>query len=209
MTGVPPGGPVEPLERIRDWTVADGIAAAVGTDRSPELLLSNIVSPVVLLERRPPLAGSGYFPGTIGINVAGVALNTTHAGIFVQGRVGAMARINWARITNTTGATLSYNLIRLDVVTGFTAVAAIPAYIGAGTPETGFVFSLSRSNTVAQQGVTMASFRVPNNTHLEIQGPWLMNDGALLIAPTTVDQDIRISMGYEAWPAVRSQPIGG
>ncbi len=207
---VPDAGPVAPLERIRDWTVADAIAAAAGTDTSPELVLSNVVTPVVVLQPRPPLAVSGYSPGILGFNVAAVALNTSHAGIFCASfGVDVICRVNWIKIINNSGGDLNYFLNRLDVVAGFIAAETIPAYINAGNPTTGRILTLSRSNTVAPLGVTMAQIRITNTNTETIWGPFILNRGGLLVAPTTVNQPVRIMMGFEVWPAIRVQPVGG
>jgi len=197
-------------ERIRDVTVADAIAAEAGTEATPELVLSEVVSPVLLLQQRPPLAVSGYFPGTIGVQSVAVPLNISHVGIFGRGFGGsAIVRVNWCIITNISGGTLNYDLRRVDSpFTGFPSVRAVPGYINAGLTATGDVFSVTKSDTVGAQGVFMARFSIPTLQSLFVPGPWILNDGILLVANTAVNSDTRAAFGYEQWPAIRAQPSG-
>jgi len=197
------------MERIRDVTVAEAIASEAGTDATPELMLGDVVHPVVLMQRRPPLAQSGYFPGTVGVAAPPVALNTSHGGIFGSGGNGAIIRVNWIRIQNATGGPLTYSLRRVDTpFSGFTAVAAVPGYINAGGSATGFVFTLIKTDTVAAVGTLMAVFNVDNGHGIQMDGPWILNDGALVVSVNTVNKGINFVAGYEAWPAIRQQPAG-
>ncbi len=197
------------VERIRDATVAEAIAAEAGTDATPELVLSEVVTPVILLAQRPPLAISGYLPGTIGVAAAAVALNTMHAGIFISGFGGAIGRVNWFTIFNTTAGELGYTLRRLDApFVGFPSVRAVPGYINAGIQQTGRVFTVTKTDTVAASGVAMAVFNIGGGEHLKIEGPWVVNDGALIATCNTVDTLLRVMAGYEVWPAIRAQPQG-
>lgn len=197
------------VERIRDATVAEAIAAEAGTDQTPELVLSEVVHAVILMQQRPPSARSGYFPGTIGIAAAAVALNTSHAGIFISGVGGAIGRVNWVKIRNSTAGALTYNLRRLDApFLGFPSVRAVPGYINAGNTATGRVFSVTKTDTVGAQGVFMAEFIVEADEEVHIPGPWIINDGILLATCTTVNQVVRFHAGYEVWPAIRVQPAG-
>lgn len=197
------------VERIRDVTVAEEIAAQAGTDETPELVLGEVVTPVIFAPQRPPLAASGYFPGTIGLNVPAVALNTSHVGIHGSGFARSVVRVNWIIIRNTTGGALNYSLRRLDSpFSGFTAVAAIPGYVNAGNPNAGGVFSLTKSDTVGRSGVFMAEFGLEAGENLTVLGPWILNDGALLVLNNTVNNPVRASFGYEHWHAIRQQPQG-
>lgn len=197
------------VERIRDATVAQAIAAEAGTDATPELMLSELVSPVILLQQRPPLASSDYFPGTIGVTAAAVSLNTSHVGLFISGFGGAIGRINWVLIQNTEAGLLTYELRRLDApFTDWPSVRAVPGYINAGGRTTGRAFSITKTDTVAVQGLFMANFRVEAASNLLVPGPWIVNDGALVVAAANVDTAVRVSFGYEVWPAIRPQPQG-
>ncbi len=198
------------MERIRDATVAEGIAAEAGTDATPELSLGEVVSPVVLLNQRPPLASSGYLAGVVGVAAAAVALNTSHAGIFISGVGGAIGRINWFSITNATGGDLFYRLRRLDSpFTGFPSVRAVPGYINAGNPTTGRVFTVTKTDTVGANGVFMADVEVFAGSTQLLWGPWILNDGALIVTCNTVNTEARFNAGYEVWNAIRVQPVGG
>jgi len=196
-------------ERIRDSRVAEEIAAQAGTDQTPELELSDLLVPVIFGPQRPPLAASGYFSGTLGITSPAVALNTSHIGCFGSGVGRAMVRVNWIKIFNDQSTTFTYTLRRLDApFTGWPSVRAVPAYINAGNPSTGRVFSITKNDTVGPQGVLMAQVMVHADAELEIPGPWLLNDGALVIAQTQVQQEMRGAFGWEAWEAIRIQPPG-
>ncbi len=189
--------------------MAEELAAQAGTDASPELSLSPILQPVIFAPQRPPLAQSGYFPGTVGATSAAVALNTSHVGIFGSGFGRAIVRVNWLNVTNVTGSTEFYSIRRVDApFTGFPSVRATPGYINAGNPTTGGVFSVTKSDTVAAQGVLLANFLLPNNWCQTFYGPWILNDGALVVAPGTVNQAITVAFGYEHWGAIRVQPPG-
>ena len=206
----PPFEPPLP-QRIRDVRVADAIAAEAGVDSAPELLqMSPVVSAVIPLQPRPPLALSGYFPGTIGVRSAAVALNTSHAGIFGTGFSGAITRVNWCLIMNNEAATQLYTLRRVDSpFTGFPSTAATPGYINAGNPSTGHVFSVIKSDTVGVQGVFIAQFRLEASDSLFIPGPWILSNGILVVAHGTVNKECHAAFGYETWPAVKDQPAGG
>ncbi len=198
------------MEKIRDATVAEAIAAEAGTDATPVLEMGDVVVPTIVLQPRPPLAASGYFPGTMGVAAAAVALNTTHVGLFGSGFGRAIMRINWILIMNNLATDESYTLRRLDApFTGFPSVRLVPGYINAGNPTTGGAFSVTKSDTVAAQGVQLAAFRVPTKVNQMIPGPWVINDGALLVATGIVNRELRVMFGYEVWPAIRIQPPGG
>lgn len=197
------------VERIRDSTVAEAIAAEAGTEATPELVLSELVHPVILMQQRPPLAISGYFPGTISVVAAAVALNISHCGLFISGFGGAIGRCNWVKIFNRTGGDRTYHLLRLDApFTGFPSVRAVPGYINAGSQVTGRAFSVTKNDTTTVSGAVLGSFRVLDGETLDIPGPWIINDGALLVANTSVNQSCRAAFGYEVWPAIRPQPQG-
>lgn len=196
------------VERIRDSLVAEEIAAQAGTEETPPLFLNELLTPVIFGPQRPPLAASGYFPGCLGVNVGAVALNTSHVGIFVSGtNVNAIIRVNSILIFNQSGGVLTYGIQRLDNVGGFSSSALVPGYISAGSLLTGGVFSIVRSNTVPISGVQMAQVRIEDNRMETIPGPWVINNGGLVVAPTTVNQPCRIYMNYEHWPSIRRQPI--
>ncbi len=197
-------------ERIRDSTVAEAIAAEAGVDATPELLeLGEIITPVVQLKPRPPLASSGYLPGTMGVIASAVALNTGHVGIFGSGFNDTIVRVNWCIIFDRTGVTSDYSLRRVDSpFTGFPSVELVPGYINAGSNPTARIFSVTKTDTVAAQGDLMATFRVQADDELYIPGPWILNDGILLIARGVVNQTVMVSFGYEAWPAIRRQAPG-
>ncbi len=201
------GDELDLSQRMRDIFVAEAIAAEAGTDATPELLqLSPIVSAVIPLQPRPPLASSGYFPGTVSIASSAVALNTSHAGIFGSGVGRSICRVNWIKAYNTSGGALTFILRRLDSpFTGFPSVALVPGYINAGNPVTNAVFSITKSDTVAAQGVSMGSFRVEATSFEQIDGPWILNNGGILLAPSIVNTSVRFSCGYEVWPAIRTQ----
>ncbi len=197
------------VERIRDVTVAEAIAAEAGTDATPELVLGEVVSPVLVMQPRPPLAVSGYVPGTIGVRSANVALNTSHVGIFGSGVGRAIVRVNWMRIANLTGGSVPYTIRRVDSpFVGFPSVRAVPGYINAGSLSTGGVFSVTKSDTVAPQGVFMARVFIANADAPILPGPWILNDGILLVAAGVVNTEVDVSFGYEMWPAIRAQPPG-
>lgn len=202
---------VVPLpQRVTDVTVVEAIASEAGVEEAPEVVhLNPVIQPVIQLQRRPPLAVSGYFPGTMGVSSGAVALNTSHCAIFVSGFNNAIGRVNWIKIKNTTSSVLLYNIFRLDSpFTGFTAVKLKPGYINAGGKDTGAVFSLTRNNTVAGQGTIMANIQIEPDTKEQIDGPWILNDGALGVFCTTVNTAVRFEAGYEIWPASRVQPPG-
>lgn len=197
-------------ERIRDVTVAEAIAAEAGTDQTPELALSELVQPVIQIQPRPPLAVSGYIPGTIGGTSAASLLNTSHVGIFISGIGLAIGRVNWIKIFNIgTGAARNYTIRRVDApFTGFPSVRATPGYINAGTVTTGTVFRVTKNDTVGAQGISMASMAVPDEDVLHIPGPWIINNGMLLVNSDIVNLAVHAAFGYEVWPAIRAQPPG-
>lgn len=197
------------VERIRDVAVAEEIAAQAGTDQTPELVLADTIQAVIFAPQRPPLAQSGYFPGTMGVVAAAVAANNSHVGLFISGFGGAIGRINWCQIHNISGANRTYQLLRLDSpFTGFNATRLTPGYINAGNPTTGRAFSITKTDAAAISGVLLGAFHVLDNERLEIPGPWVVNDGALLLACTTVNVEVRAAFGYEVWNAIRPQLPG-
>ncbi len=197
------------VERIRDSLVAEEIAAQAGTEGTPPLHLNQGLTPVIFGPQRPPLAASGYFPGILGFNVAAVALNASQIGLFVSGtNTDTIVRVNRITIMNEIAAQ-EYHIRRLDDVSGFSAVAAVPGYINAGNPNSGGVFSISRSNTVGAGGTFMASLVVNDSSLEHFDGPWILNNGGIIVTPSTVNRAMRAVFHYEAWPAIRRQPIGG
>ena len=199
-------------ERIRDATVAEAIAAEAGTDATPELVLSEVVSPVVLLQQRPPLASSGYYPGTVGGSVPGVALNTSHIGVACLRAGGTIARVNFMIIQNNTGGALSFQIRRvaqLNVGSLFLTTPDVPGYIPAGNTASGGGFLARKTDTVAPVGLLMTDdILVVAAGSLRIPGPWLVNDGILSVNCKTVNSAFRAVFGYEMWPVVRAQPEG-
>ncbi len=198
------------MERIRDVRVAEELAAQAGTDATPELFLQNSIQPIIFAPQRPPLAASGYFPGTIGLGSGAVPLNTSHVGIFGSGAGEAIVRVNWLKIFNSTGGTLGYAIRRVDApFTGFPSIRAVPGDIHAGNPATGRVFSVTKSDTVAAQGDQIAEITVYTLQTETVLGPWILNDGALVVACNTVNTPVVAAFGYESWQAIRVQPAGG
>jgi len=194
------------VQRIRDAQVAEEIAAQAGTEGTPDLHLSDFLQPVIFGPQRPPLARSGYFPGIVGVASGAVALNTSHAGVFVsETNSDSIVRVNSITIFNETVLIAGYEFRRLDDATGFTIVPLIPGYVNAGTPATGGIFSAVRSNTVAAQGVLMGQVVLEPSTNVQFDGPWIINAGALVVNPTLVNSSMRVYMNWELWPAIRAQ----
>lgn len=194
------------VERIRDFTVAEAIAAEAGTEQTPGLVLGEVVTPVIALQPRPPLAVSGYFPGIVGDSVAAVALNTSHVGLFVSGGI---VRLNEILIFNQTGGPLLFDIRRLDgPATGFTAAAAVPAYTDAGGDVDGDVFRVVRSNDPARQGELITQIPVEDGQVIPIRLPAVLNNGSILVCPNVVDTVVQASFIFEHWPAIRQQPPG-
>lgn len=197
------------VERIRDATVAEELAAQAGTDATPELVLGEVLTPIIVAPQRPPLASSGYSAGTICIASAASVLNFSHAGIFGSAFGGAIVRVNWLRIFNETSGIAAVDIRRVNgPFTGFPSVRAVPGYINAGGNTTGRVFSITKNDTIAVQGALMASFRVRADDSLFVPGPWIINDGILMVAPTAINRASRAAFGYEVWNAIRIQPPG-
>lgn len=195
--------------RIRDVTVAEAIAAEAGTDDTPELELSNIVSPVINLQQRPPLAVSGYFPGIIGVTSAASALNFSHIGIFGSGAGRGMVQVDAFFITNVTGAFRDYTVRRLDApFTGWPSVRAVPGYSNAGNTQTGGVFSITKNDTALVQATLMAEVGVPDGITQIFPCNILLNDGALVIARGAINSPTRGGFFYRHWPAIRVQTPG-
>jgi len=191
---------------IRDAKVAEEIAAQAGTEETPPFELSNLISPVIFGPQRPPLAASGYFPGCIGLSVNAVALNFSNMGLFVSGtNVDSIVRVNSITIMNTTGGSLAYTIRRLDDATGFSLVAAIPGYINAGNPNSGGVFSATRSNLTTRSGTQMAFAQVAAGSAEHFEGPWIVNNGAVIVSPNNVNTPMFAYMSYEHWPSIRPQ----
>jgi len=208
---IPPGA-LNFSQRVRDVQVADGIAAEAGTEETPELFeLAPVIVPVIPVQPRPPLATSGYFPGTISLASAAVALNTSHIGIFGSGFNRSIVRVNWLEIINNSGGGLGFTLGRVDSpFTGFPSVPVVPGYINAGNPTSARVFTVTKSDTVARTGVAMAPSIIVNaNDSRLIWGPWILNNGILVLSCDTVNTEMRGMFGYETWPAIRDQPAGG
>jgi len=206
------GGTKIPLtQRVRDVTVAEAVAAAAGLEEAPDLLeLSPLIIPTVPLQPRPPLASSGYLVGNVGAFIGASALNFTNVGVFGSGVGRAIVRVNWIIIHNNGAGALGYRIRRLDApFTGFTSTRAAPGYINAGNPTTGGVFLVTRNDDASVSGVNMAEFGVPAASNLRIPGPWILNDGALLVSGRVINQEVRAMFGWEMWPAIRVQPPGG
>lgn len=197
------------VERIRDATVAEEVAAQAGTDQTPELVLGEVLTPIIFGVQRPPLAASGYFPGMLGINSPSSALNFSHCGIFGSGVGRAIVRVNYVIVHNGSGGRVSYHLRRLDgPFTGFPSVRAVPGYINAGNPATGGVFSITKNDAITTSGVLMGVITVEDGETIRIPGPWILNDGALLVSSAVVNQEVEAVFGYEHWAAIRVQPPG-
>lgn len=209
---VPPFDRVPLTQRIRDSQVAEAISAAAGTDEAPELLeLSNIVHATIPLQPRPPLAISGYLPGTIGDVSPSVALNNSHVGIFGSGFRRAIVRVNWLKIINITGSETSYSVTRLDSpFTGAGVFTTKPSgYINAGAFPNGGVLLGLKNDEAAIIGTEMFDIRLPTNTVETVWGPWILNDGVIFVVNQTVNSECRACFGYEQWPAIREQPPAG
>ena len=197
-------------DRIRDSRIAEEIAAQAGTDSTPPLFLNDALTPVIFGPQRPPLASSGYFPGHMGANIAAAASNTSHIGIFCSGAAAdTIVRVNSIWIINQTAGVLGYDFRRVDDIAGFTLATLVPAYISAGIPATGAVFRAQRNDTVGASGTFMAQVVVEPTSLERFDGPWILNNGALVVTCTTVNTAVRVLMSFEAWPAIRQQPIPG
>ncbi len=198
------------VERIRDVTVAEAIAAEAGTDATPELVLGENVTPVIILQPRPPLAISGYLCGLVGVASGASALNTSHVGIFGRGfpTGPVIVRVNYIMITNTAGAQRTFRIFREDSpFTGFPSVAAVTGYINAGANPSGSVFSVTKNDDPAQEGDLIGEITIGDTPDpVRIPGPFILNDGILGVSATAINNTVRAVFGYEAWPAIRTQP---
>ncbi len=196
--------------RIRDFTVAEAIAAEAGTDETPELQLSDTVVVTVPLQPRPPLAASGYFPGTIGGVSGASALNTSHVGIGNREGISmTIMRVNFLIIINDGGAQLNCELRRTSGLGGFVATNAVPGYIPAGAATAGGVFLALKNDTVAAVGAQLVDeILVNTDQSLKIPGPWIINDGILSVNHNAVNRGLRVLFGYEVWPIIRDQRAG-
>ena len=209
MHEFPVGVPL--TQRIRDITVAEAISSAVGTDEAPDLLeLSNSVQAVIPLQPRPPLAVSGYFPGTVAGVSAAVALNTSHVGIGNLQTGGNICRVNFIIIVNSSSGQVEVDIRRVEGLDDFTPTPAVPGYIPAGPTVAAGTFLGVRSNTVAVRGTLIGGpILLHGDSSLRIPGPWILNNGILAIAPITVNTTVRGVFGYEVWPVIRNQRPGG
>jgi len=195
---------------IRDARVAEEIAAQAGTEETPPFELNTVISPVIFGPQRPPLATSGYFPFTIGNSTGAVALNTSQQGIFVSGtNQDSIVRINRISIFNPSGAGLVYTIRRVDDASGFTLAAVRPGYINAGNTLSGGVFFATRTNTVGPNGFAMVEVLVEGGSVEHFDGPWIVNNGAVVVAPTVVNTAVRTYFLGEHWPSIRRQRAGG
>lgn len=200
----------EPFEPIRDSLVAEELAAQAGTEKTPPLFFSNTLQAVIFGPQRPPLAKSGYFPGSSGGNVAAAATFTSHIGLGVNGAAAhAIIRINSIRIINDTATKLTYSFRRIDVLTGFTLAALTPGYVDAGNPVSGGAFSTVRNNTVGVLGTGMGQALVGPDSQETYHGPWIINNGIVAVAVLTVNEPVRAYFNYEHWPSIRQQLPGG
>ena len=198
------------VERIRDAQVAEEIAAQAGVESTPDLHLSDALTPVIFGPQRPPLASSGYFPGTMGASVAAVTDDFSNLGLFVSGaNSNSVVRVNSITIFNPAAADQAYGIRRLDDVSGFTLVRQVPGYISAGNPMTGGVFRAIRADLITNSGALMASVNVEGLQQFTFPGPWILNDGAVIVVPSTVNTAMFAYFNYEHWTAIRRQPVGG
>lgn len=200
------------VERIRDAQVAEEIAAQAGTENTPPLFLNEALTPVIFGPQRPPLAKSGYFPGCIGLVIPAVALNVSMGGIFVSGaNTNTIVRVNTINIMNLGGSAESYTIRRVDDAGAFTIAAIIPGYIDAGNPQTHGLLTAVKSDVVAPLGTVMGQVTIQANQSgmTSFPGPWIINNGALIVAPNNVNTQLRIYMNYEHWTSIRRQPSGG
>jgi len=195
--------------RIRDVQVAEEVAAQAGTEGTPDLFLSELLQPVIFGPQRPPLASSGYYPGVVGINSSAVALNTSHAGLFVPRASNIIVRVNRITIVTAGAGVIGYDIRRQDVGTNFTLGALVPGYINAGNPGAGGVFRMQKTDTVAAVGTFMAQMIVEANSFVHLEGPWILNDGGVTVNPVVVNTAVRIFANYEVWPSIRPQPVPG
>lgn len=197
-------------QRVRDITVAEAISSAAGIDEAPAIfMLSPIIQAVIPLQPRPALAGSGYFPGTIGLTSIPSALNFSHVGIQATDPGRSIVRVNWALLINTDAGGIEYRLRRFDApVAGFTSVVAVPGYIDAGQDVSGAVAGLTKNDSAVTSGVSMARFNIAAASQLFIPGPWILNDGALLISSNIINTQVDGAFGYEVFPATTVQPAG-
>jgi len=196
------------VERIRNSLVAEEIAAQAGTEETPPLFLNELLTPVIFGPQRPPLATSGYFPGCSGVFVGAVTDNTSQSGIFLEGtNSDSILLIKRIIIMNNTAGGLFYEINRSDNANGMSALPLVPGYINAGNAATLAVQSVVRSNTVGALGDRMALVEVGANSHETFDGPWILNNGALIVACNTVNTPCHAYFSYEHWPSIRRQPI--
>ncbi len=197
------------VERIRDPKVAEEVAAQAGTEETPPLFLNELLTPVIFGPQRPPLATAGYFPGCMGVAVAAVASNFSLVGIRVNGvNVRAIVRVTSIRIFNAAQTARTYHIRRLDDVSGVSVTPLVPGYIDAGSAQSGAVESMIRTNLTTVSGTLMASVEVAPESSDTFQGPWIINNGGLLVTPSAVNVAVQAYFSYEHWLAIRAQPVG-
>ncbi len=180
-------------------------------DPLPRMQLSPIVQPVVNLPIKPPPAKTRYVPGSLGANVAAVALNFSSVCVFNREDLSrVILEIYAVSVLNNTAGALTYRFRRDDqpVQTGHTFTALVPSYSDAGGATIPAVGMNVASNNIVAPGVLMHSFIVPANTLVTLPFQGVVNNGQFCVTSGVVNQAVQATWWFRLFPIILEQHPG-
>ncbi len=204
------GGIAIPEGAIKSVRIAEAYAdiASIEETSLSRMELVPFVVPVVQLPQKPPPFTSGFSPGMVGGTSAAAVGFISHLGLFNnERRTNLIVKVHHVSITNVSGGGRIYNLRRLDVVAGFTFLAAVPLYINAGSGAGVDLGRVIRNNGAAL-GDLVGALRVPDQTTVVFPVEAVINRGALLIAGNATNEIVEASIFYNVSPVQHFQLPG-
>jgi len=203
-------GPEIPEGAVKLHAIGEAYSDVAMVEESlPRMALSAAVIPVVQLPLKPPPARSNYMPGVVGGLSAASALNFSNVGLFNDedfSRV--IVRCHAISITNRTAGAVTYDLRRLDVVTGFTFDPYVPAYSDAGVAAGTAVGRLTRNNSAASLGVNITALAVEANRTEIFPFKGILNDGAFLVSSGAINEEVFAQFWFHVYPIIQPQLSG-
>jgi len=190
---------------------AEALADAANLNETVESLsLSTVVSPTISMPQRPSAARAQFLPLAVGTGISPIALNFSVVGMFNREALsGMIVSVTGILIVNNTAGALNYNVRRLDVLTGFTLSNSVTPYSNAGPTTMASIGLAFRSDSAAQQGLLVLD-GVPVRANGELFLPFkgIINNGAIIINPTTVNTRLDAYLFGETSPVRRFQAAG-
>ncbi len=174
------------------------------------MALSGMIQPVVNLPQKPPPARSSYFPVCIGGGSSAQALNFSHVGLQNTEQFSRIiVEIHALLLTNNTAGALTYVIRRMNgPITGIVFTGAVIPYADAGSSPLASLGLQTKNDAITVSGTRIGEVVVGANDHVVLPFAGVVNNGALIVSGSVVNQRVDAMFFARAYPIIFPQKAG-